>query len=509
MQNEGGGMSMYCRKCGQEIGQEESFCSNCGAKAELVKQPKEPKKKLGMKIGISIGVICLVAVLLGGAGIYYHQKNYHYLAVVRDENGKYGYINEKGKEIIPCRYDNADDFQGNGLAAVAKKTGQDAEGEELFQWGFINCEGEEVIPMQYDAIDPTGFADNGLLAVANMERFDEDGDGIYAWGFINEQGKEVIPCQYYIDGSYTSDYFSERWKDGLIVVTKRNEEGDYVDAVINEQGEEIISFGHEYSEIQAIVDQNLILVKKQIGLDEDEKSEYRYGGINQKNEIVIPFEYEDMGYYTASKVDLIAVSKQVEVDGSSEVRWGIINRNGETTIPFDFSLIHLGRSKELIGVQNEVGEDGCINVNGDLVIPYGKYDLVVPIYDNLIRVTRFNEKHTDDGYVNEQGKEVIPCGKYENFLSQENCILVYDENQKMGIVDFDGNVIMEPKYDEIFDYGDNDWATAGNLTDEYDSEVLDKSRRNKYQFEYIDKNGNVVMELPNTYIYAQSFVKVK
>lgn len=204
---------MYCRKCGQEIGQEEAFCSNCGEKAELVKQPKESKKKSGRKIGISIGVICLVAVLLGGAGIYYHQKNYHYLAVVRDENGKYGYINEKGREIIPCRYDNADDFQENGLAAVAKKTDQDAEGEEFFQWGFINCEGEEVIPMQYDAIDYTGFADNGLLAVANMEGFDEDGDGIYAWGFINEQGKNVIPCQYYIDGSYTSDYFSERWID--------------------------------------------------------------------------------------------------------------------------------------------------------------------------------------------------------------------------------------------------------------------------------------------------------
>lgn len=78
---------MYCRKCGQEIGQEEAFCSNCGEKAELVKQPKESKKKSGRKIGISIGVICLVAVLLGGAGIYYHQKNYHYLAVVRDENG--------------------------------------------------------------------------------------------------------------------------------------------------------------------------------------------------------------------------------------------------------------------------------------------------------------------------------------------------------------------------------------------------------------------------------------
>lgn len=298
-------------------------------------------------------------------------------------------------------------------------------------------------------------------------------------------------------------------KDGLIVVTKRNEEGDYIDAVINEQGEEIIPFGHEYSRIQAIVDQNLILVEKQVGVDKNGEPQYQYGGINQKNEIVIPFDYEDMSYYVASKVDLIAVSKQVEVDGSSEVRWGIINGNGETTIPFDFSLIHLGRSKELIGVQNEVGEDGCINVNGDLVIPYGKYDLVMPIYDNLIRVTRFNEKHTDDGYVNEQGKEVIPCGKYENFLSQENCILVYGENQKMGIVDFDGDIIVEPKYDEISDYGNNNWAAVGVITGEYDNDILDENRRYKYCFEYIDKNGNVVMELPDTYIYTQSFVKVK
>lgn len=508
MQNEGGGVSMYCRKCGQEIGQEELFCSNCGAKVELVKQPKEPKKKSGVKIGISIGVICLVAVLLGGAGIYYHQKNYHYLAVVRDENGKYGYINEKGKEIIPCRYDNADDFQGNGLAAVAKKTGQDAEGEEFFQWGFINCEGEEVIPMQYDEIASIEFSDNGLLCVGNRVGFNEDGDAIYIWGFINEQGEEVIPLQYDSVGNW--GYSSEDWKDGLMIITMIDEDGFYVNGVINEQGEEIIPFEHEYSQIRAIVDKNLFLVSKQVGVDENGNPEYRYGGINQKNETVIPFEYEGMNYFTSIEGDLISASKQVEVDESSEVWWGVINRNGETVIPFEFSRIEYIRDSELITVKNENMEYGCINENGNIIIPYGKYDYIDWGSDKVVRVGMDKINNGDDsaydynyGLVNKQGKEIIPC-KYEYIRIQENCVIVGDEDYKEGLADFTGNIIVEPKYNEVSGYGDNDWAAVGNIIDD-----LDETHGYKYDFEYIDRNGNVVMELPNTYIYAQSFVKVK
>jgi hypothetical protein len=42
------------------------------------------------------------------------------LAVVRVK-GKYGYINEKGKEVIPPYFDFASPFTANGLATVGVK----------------------------------------------------------------------------------------------------------------------------------------------------------------------------------------------------------------------------------------------------------------------------------------------------------------------------------------------------------------------------------------------------
>jgi hypothetical protein len=58
-------------------------------------------------------------------------------------NGKKGMINEVGKEIIPCKYDEMDAFR-NGLACVAINN----------KWGFINEAGTEVIPLQYAKASP-------------------------------------------------------------------------------------------------------------------------------------------------------------------------------------------------------------------------------------------------------------------------------------------------------------------------------------------------------------------
>lgn len=61
--------------------------------------------------------------------------------------GKWGFIDEKGKEIIPLIYDDASDFE-DGLAKV-KINGK---------WGMINKNGQVVIPIKYDKIE--GKLDN-------------------------------------------------------------------------------------------------------------------------------------------------------------------------------------------------------------------------------------------------------------------------------------------------------------------------------------------------------------
>ena len=55
----------------------------------------------------------------------------------------WGYINEKGEEIIECQYMDAKQFGSNGLAAVSNTE---------WIWGLINEKGEEVTPFIYSNI---------------------------------------------------------------------------------------------------------------------------------------------------------------------------------------------------------------------------------------------------------------------------------------------------------------------------------------------------------------------
>ena len=54
-------------------------------------------------------------------------------------DGKTGFINEDGEEVIPCKYDGAWNFS-EGLVSV--------ETEGL--WGFVNENGDEIVPCKYD-----------------------------------------------------------------------------------------------------------------------------------------------------------------------------------------------------------------------------------------------------------------------------------------------------------------------------------------------------------------------
>ena len=54
-------------------------------------------------------------------------------------NGKSGYINEIGEEIIPPKYDKVSDFK-KGFARV----------ELNDKYGFINKTGKEVVPIIFD-----------------------------------------------------------------------------------------------------------------------------------------------------------------------------------------------------------------------------------------------------------------------------------------------------------------------------------------------------------------------
>ena len=84
------------------------------------------------------------------------------------KDGKWGYINTKGEQIVECKFDGARGFN-EGFARVQKDG----------KWGYINTKGEQIVECKFDdAYDfNEGFA-----------RVKKDGK----WGYINTKGCSVI-----------------------------------------------------------------------------------------------------------------------------------------------------------------------------------------------------------------------------------------------------------------------------------------------------------------------------
>ena len=169
-----------------------------------------------------------------------------YLVRVR-RNGKYGYVDKSGHEVIPCKYDYAGNFR-EGLAIFEKDD----------KWGYIDKKGREVIPCKYDR---TFNFSEGLAIV---EKDDKS-------GFIDKEGREVIPCMYDAAGSFS---------EGLAYVEKDDKWG-----FIDKEGREVIPC--KYDDAGSFSD-GLACVKKYD----------KYGFIDKEGIQILPCKYDAVGNFS-------------------------------------------------------------------------------------------------------------------------------------------------------------------------------------------------------------------
>ncbi len=147
------------------------------------------------------------------------------LALV-SKNKKYGYINTKGELVVELIYDNARDFS-EGMAAVNIGYDKNGKGEASEtqissyakgKWGYINTKGKVIIPIQLD--EAFQFSE-GIAMVRTVQA---------EYLGLDKKGKIKVVLE---DG--TADFFRKdfRFKDGLLplehiflqakYITKNNE----------------------------------------------------------------------------------------------------------------------------------------------------------------------------------------------------------------------------------------------------------------------------------------------
>ena len=105
------------------------------------------KKKLFLQTATKVAVLCggVVAVLIAIAYFTVDRRKYRnpneVLARV-ERNGKWGYINTTGREVIRCKYEEAGDFR-DGRARVKLND----------KWDYIDIKGKDVIPLEYEGAE--------------------------------------------------------------------------------------------------------------------------------------------------------------------------------------------------------------------------------------------------------------------------------------------------------------------------------------------------------------------
>ena len=345
------------------------------------------------------------------------------------QDGKKGFVNSEGKEIIPCIYYEARSF-ADGLASV-KKDGK---------WGYINKKGEIVLPFIYknagtfeDGEASVTF-DNGSQGLINLKgevivTFDdaEIGDA-HIWDVSNETILAVKPGDVDVDGVYDG-------KQGLF----------------NRQGKLIVPF--IYDDIHDFYDGLARVIKNN-----------KIGYINTKGEEVIPCIY-DIGFRFSE--DLALVVKEDSIM--------FINKEGEVVLSDINSKYEINRwfipefSNGLALVMTKDGKCGFIDKAGKEVIPcvYDKIEFINPVGDGGIAQIQYADYFSEGiacvkkdgkwGYINTKGEEVIPFEYEEAKLFSEGLAPVKKDGI-WGYVDMKGNDTFKGvNYEKILKkkYGDN------------------------------------------------------
>ena len=256
-------------------------------------------------------------------------------------DGKCGYINHNGKEIVPCIYDSIGDFSSNEYTTV-KHNGK---------YGYISRFGDEKLPCKYDFIGEFHQLSELLTVKLNGK-----------WGFINKQGEEAIACIY--DEIKIDKYFD--W----VKVRVNNKWG-----CIDTQGEIVIPCIYD---IVKLCDHDRTTVK----LNE------KWGCINTYGDKIAPCIYNEIEIYD----DYLT---KINLDG----KWGIINVYGNKITPCIYDKIEKFENNEnLIKVKSN-DKWGCINKSDYKTSPC-TYDIIDDFFEGFAKV----KSEGKWGYIDENGQ---------------------------------------------------------------------------------------------------------
>ena len=395
--------------------------------------------------------------------------------ILAKKDGKEGFIDINENVLIPFIYDDVGVFsECVDLAPAAKNKKQ----------GFVNRKGETIIPFEYDYTSYVRyFYEPGIAVLLKNGKY----------GVINAENKAIIPFIY--------DEINLPWKQDILIV---GQEGKW--ACFSTDGKQLSDFSNyeiikgvglshlptdcknlpflvttkedkkKLSELKSNIEhmnatkKSKTLMEAQIGI--------KYAYLDKNQNFIIPFGVYDYA-------DVFGLGRKAIV--ANKGKYGIINEYGELVLPLEYDFVerpslwgsfatffvatksdtvllfdenvnliptadiafYINQNASLI-VTNRENKEGRIDYNGKQTIPF--------LYDTLYK---FNlPGYTTPGYIAKkdgfygsisQNNEIIQPFKYSSIYIIKGNMAYIDQNNKIGIFNKDGSIMIPFEYDAIHD----------------------------------------------------------
>jgi len=321
-------------------------------------------------------------------------------------------------------------------------------------WSIYDTLGMQKSSYEYQNVMPLS---EGLFPVKRNDK----------WGFMNRNGSEIIRCVFDEVESFNS---------GKAKVVFHKEHG-----VINNRGEWLISPGEK--EI-TIINDTLYL----------EKTWKLTKLLNFDNELI---------YFTEKKLSVKDEYLEEEIDSVNT--WFISFRGIIFYKLSNNEFTRHTRIEDNLFLISSEGTSGIVGVNGQVFIPFGIYDEIIPPQEGFLGV----KKEGFYGFVDLDNKLRI-ANRYEAIQPFNEGLAAVMIKNKWGFIDKMENLIIQPVYDEVGNFdksicivrqGDR-WGminSSNQILQSIELSFIDKTIKNMWiskkdgQFGLIDQNGKTLI----------------
>ena len=410
-------------------------------------------KKTRIVLVILIAIIVIVALFAKGkmqnSKIQYEildVSEYKYLKYKEKEN--YGVIDREGNTIIEAKYKKIEipnpekdificyEDEEKNIVLNANKDTLFGEYDKIEPIKLVNiastlCFEKSVLKYKkdntYGLIDFNGkqITKNEYTSIENLQstegKFLVNKEGKY--GVINLNGAKLVETKY--DKITTDGYYNEKAKNikSGFIVSETTDEG-YRYGYINYEGKKFLDT--KYSDIIRINNQEKVyLIAATNG---------KYGVYKENKQIMKP-EYQSI-VYTENGVLIIEKNKQ----------FGIANLEGKVKVETKYTKIE--EDGIYLYAQNQSENDVYDSNVNKIDMNYSKS--VYETENEKYRITTLiNNDITYYGIENNQGKSLVANSYNYIEYAYGDYFIVEDKNEKYGIINANGNEIIEVKYDLI------------------------------------------------------------